>query len=64
MEKSYKIVSHDGSAYIIWEYAGITPVFAHRGFLHGNVFRIYPLYSFRRGEHRTKSTISIREVTQ
>lgn len=62
MEKRYKVVSHDGNAYVIFEYRGPTPIFAHRGFLHGNVFKLYPLYSMCRGEHRTKTTIAIGEV--
>lgn len=61
--KRYKITSHDGNAYIIREHSGVTPVFVYRGFLKGNVFKLYPLRSMRRGEHRTAHTVSVSEVS-
>ena len=59
----YKIVAHDGGAYIIHEYHSFFPVFEYRGFLRGNVFKLYPLRSMLRGERRSAHTVSVSEVT-
>ena len=59
----YKIVAHDGGAYIIHEYHSFFPVFEYRGFLRGNVFKLYPLRSMLRGERRTARTVSVSEVS-
>lgn len=63
MSAKYVIEGHNGRAYTIVEYRGVTAVYVYEGFLRGNTFILYPFRSLCYGERRNKTTIGLSEVS-
>lgn len=60
----FKIAGHDGSAYIVFEYGTAGAIYVYRGYIRGNVIRLYPHHSLCKGLKRGLLVLPISEVKQ
>lgn len=58
----YKIHGYENGAYIVFEYGAGGAIYVYRGYIRGNVIKLYPHHSLCKGLKRGKIILPITEV--